>query len=92
MGNIKMKAVDISPIGLRNYIIGKGWELVPEVSKGRLYLFNSPFNDFTQLMFSEDRLHRHYDEMINIVIEKLADVYRRTECQILEDIKMLEAF
>lgn len=62
----------IDPTNVRDYAKAKGWALIKEAAKDRLYVMSNPRFDRRQLVFPMDTTAPDYIEAVNSVIEKLA--------------------
>jgi hypothetical protein len=72
------------PIELRDYAKGRGWQLVPEAAKDRLYvLANEDFKN-RQLVFPMDASAPDFLEAAMLAVEKLAALERRPTDDILK--------
>jgi len=76
----------ISAIDFRDYAIGLGWKLVSEALKDGLYVLNSPFEDFTQLIFPKDDSEANQSTMM-VAIDRLALVTNKSRFQLVEEIR-----
>ena len=68
----------ITPTSLRDYAKIKGWLLVKEAAKDRLYVMTNPQFERRQLVFPMDTTAPDYVEAVSLIIEKLASFERRT--------------
>jgi hypothetical protein len=64
----------ISPTDLRDYLKGRGWAMVPEAIRDRLYVLNHPRLQGRQLVFPMDVAAPDYTESIALALEKLAGI------------------
>ena len=62
----------ISPTGLRDYAKSRGWAMLVEAAKDRLYVMSSPKHQPRQLVFPMDASAPDYAEAVALVVEKLA--------------------
>lgn len=81
-----MKAPD--SIDLRDYLLARGWELA--ILERRFALTHPRFSR-RQLVFPVDREVPDYDEAIDWILDKLADLEERPKAAILADIESLRS-
>ena len=67
----------IAPTDLRDYAKDRGWVLVKEAAKDRLYVLTHPDFGLRQLVFPMDTTAPDYAEAVTLVIEKLAAMEER---------------
>jgi hypothetical protein len=79
--------IDITPIEIRDYALSLGWTLVREALVDNLFVLNSPFNDYRQLRFPIESPQTQTNDLIEISIQKLAEIYDKSEFHILEAIR-----
>ncbi|TAJ78855.1 MAG: hypothetical protein EPO42_07145 [Gallionellaceae bacterium] len=68
----------IAPTDLRDYAKSRGWTLLKEAAKDRLYVMNHPRFERRQLVFPMDTTAPDYAEAIALMIEKIAVMEQRT--------------
>lgn len=68
----------ISPIDLRDFLKATGWTLVKEGLDHRQFVLNNPDYPRRQLIYPMDTTAPDYVEAVERVIEKLADMSRRS--------------
>lgn len=81
-----MRTIDINPFELRDYAISHGWKLVTEALKDGLFVLNSPFNDFKQLVFPKS-IEGSNAEELSEVVTKLSKIYNKSSFKLLEEIR-----
>jgi len=82
-----MDKIDVSAIDIRDYALSNNWELVKDALKDGLFVLNSPFGDFSQLIIPKDDSDSLFPEMAQISIERLANLYKFSIHKIIEDIR-----
>jgi len=68
----------IPPIHLRDYAESRGWILLNEAIKDRLYVLTHPLFPGRQLVFPIDAAAPDYKEAATLVLEKLVDMENRS--------------
>ena len=76
----------IAPTDLRDYAKAKGWVLLKEAAKDRLYVLSHPSFDRRQLVFPMDTTAPDYLEAVGLVIEKLAAIEGRPPQLVLKSL------
>jgi hypothetical protein len=76
----------IPPTDLRDYAKERGWVLVKEAAKDRLYVMNHPRFDRRQLVFPMDTTAPDYGEAVTLVLEKLADIEGRRTDEVVKNV------
>lgn len=76
----------IAPTDLRDYAKAKGWVLVKEAAKDRLYVLNNPSYVRRQLVFPMDTSAPDYEEAVALTVEKLASIEARPPQSILKSL------
>jgi hypothetical protein len=76
----------IAPTDLRDYAKAKGWVLVKEAAKDRLYVLTNPSFDRRQLVFPMDTTAPDYAEAVMLVVEKLAALEARSLQSVLKSL------
>ncbi len=76
----------IAPTSLRDYAKSRGWALLKEAAKDRLYVLIHPRFDRRQLVFPMDTTAPDYAEAIMLVIEKLAAIEARPLPAVLKNV------
>ena len=76
----------IAPTDLRDYAKSKGWVLVKEAAKDRLYVLSNPSYAPRQLVFPMDTSAPDYEEAITLTVEKLAAIEARPPQSILKSL------
>ena len=79
-------AHEIAPTDLRDYAKAKGWVLVKEAAKDRLYVLTNPSFDRRQLVFPMDMTAPDYAEAVMLVVEKLAVLEARSPQAVLKSV------
>jgi hypothetical protein len=74
----------IAPTNIRDYAKAKGWVLVKESARDRLYVLTHPELGRRQLIFPMDATAPDYAEAATLVIEKLAAIENRSPQAILK--------
>ena len=82
-----MEKIDISAIDIRDYAISQKWTLVKEALNDGLFVLNSPYNDYMQLVFPKDELATSFQEMAWISMNKLAKLNNFPFQKIVEEIR-----
>ena len=82
-----MEKIDVSALDIKNYAISNGWALVKEALKDGLFVLNSPFGDYSQLVFPKDSTTLEFQEMANVCINRLSELYRLSKRNIIEAIR-----
>ena len=75
-------SIPIAPTELRDFAKVKGWSLVREAAKDRLYVMTNPHFAGRQLVFPMDTTAPDYFEAVVLTVEKLAAMEQRS----IEDI------
>ncbi|MCX6876014.1 MAG: hypothetical protein NTW21_19730 [Verrucomicrobia bacterium] len=76
----------IAPTDLRDYAKAHGWTLIKEAAKDRLYVMSHPNFERRQLVFPMDTTAPDYAEAINLMVEKIAVMERRTPDAIIKSL------
>ncbi len=76
----------IAPTDLRDYAKAKGWVLVKEAAKDRLYVLSNPVFDRRQIVFPMDTTAPDYEEAVKLAVEKLAAIEARSPQSILKSL------
>lgn len=76
----------IAPTDLRDYAKAKGWVLIKEAAKDRLYVLTNPSVSRGQLMFPMDTTAPDYAEAVTLVVEKLAAIECRSPQSVLKSL------
>jgi hypothetical protein len=76
----------IPPTDLRDYAKAKGWVLLKEAAKDRLYVLNHPNVARSQLVFPMDTTAPDYREAVDRVVEKLAGMEGRPVQAVLKSL------
>lgn len=66
--------IEISAVKLRDYAKARGWQIVPEAVKDRLYVLNHPDFNRRQLVFAMEESAPDYEESLMLAVEKLAEL------------------
>jgi len=82
-----MEKIDVSAIDIRDYAISQKWTLVKEALHDGLFVLNSPYDDYMQLIFPKDELASSFQEMAWITMNKLAKRYNFPFKKIIEEIR-----
>lgn len=76
----------IAPTDLRDYAKAKGWALLKEASKDRLYVMTHPAFEHHQLVFPMDATAPDFLQAVTLAIEKLAAIDGRSPQSILKSL------
>ena len=76
-GTTMKHATSISPTDLRDYAKLRGWTLVPEAIRDRLYVLNHPHAKFRQLIVPMDAGRPDYGDAVRVAIEGLSEFEHR---------------
>jgi hypothetical protein len=69
--------IPIAPTDLRDYAKAKGWVLIKEAARDRLYVLTNPSLSRGQLVFPMDTTAPDYAEAVMLIVEKLAAIEAR---------------
>lgn len=73
----------IAATDLRDYAKSRGWVLLPEAVRDRLFVLSNPQFDRRQLVFPIDTTAPDYAEAVILAVEKLAALEGRPIPQVL---------
>lgn len=76
----------IAPTDVRDYAKAKGWVLLKEAAKDRLYVMTHPAFEHHQLVFPMDATAPDYLEAVTLVTGKLAAIEGRTPQSVLKSL------
>ncbi len=82
-----MRAIDVSPIEIRDYAISYGWTLVKDALKEGLFVLNSPNQDYKQLMFPIELSSPDFNSLTELSISKIAEQTKKSTFDIIEGIR-----
>jgi hypothetical protein len=82
-----MEKINVSPIEIRDYAISQNWTIVQAALNDGLYVLNSPYNDYMQLIFPKDELDSYFQEMAWNVLGKLSKINNFTLTKMIEEIR-----
>ena len=82
-----MEKIDVSAIDIRDYARSQKWTLVKEALNDGLFVLNSPYNDYMQLIFPKDEFAASFQEMAWISMNKLAKLYNFSFQKMIEEIR-----
>lgn len=78
--------IPIAPTDLRDFAKARGWVLLPEAARDRLYVLTNPRFERRQLVFPMDTNAPDYTEAVGLVVEKLAALERKPLRQIIQSL------
>ena len=76
----------IPPTDLRDYAKEKGWVLLKDAAKDRLYVMSNPHFERRQLVFPMDTTAPDYSEAVMLVVDKLATLEGRNPHEIIKNL------
>ncbi len=76
----------IPPTDLRDYAKDRGWTLLKEAAKDRLYVMSNPQFERRQLVFPMDMTAPDYSEAVMLVVGKLAAMEGRTAQAVIKNL------
>lgn len=69
-----MDKIDVSAIEIRDYAISQQWTVVKEALNDGLYVLNSPYDNYIQLIFPKDESDSYFQEMARVTLNKLSQI------------------
>ena len=82
-----MERIDVSAIDIRDYAISQKWTVVKEALKDGLYVLNSPYNDYMQLIFPKDTESPYFQEMAHIALKDLSEINKFSFKKMVDEIR-----
>lgn len=76
----------IAPTDLRDYAKARGWILLTEAARDRLYVLSNPHFEGRQLVFPMDTTAPDYAESITLMVSKIAAMEQRTVDAVLKSL------
>jgi hypothetical protein len=76
----------IAPTDLRDYAKAQGWMLLKEAAKDRLYVMTNARYERRQLVFPMDTTAPDYAEAIELMVEKIAVMEKRTPESVIKSL------
>jgi len=82
-----MDKIDISAVDIRDYAISQRWTVVKEALSDGMYVLNSPYDDYMQLIFPKDESDPFFQEMAQITLKSLAKINNFSVQKMVEEIR-----
>jgi len=82
-----MDKIDVSAIEIRDYAISQQWTVVKEALNDGLYVLNSPYDNYIQLIFPKDESDSYFQEMARVTLNKLSQINHFSFPKMIEKIR-----
>ena len=82
-----MERIDVSAVDIKDYAISQKWTIVKDALKDGLYVLNSPYDDYMQLVFPKDKESPFFQEMAYMTLKDLSEIKKCSLQKMVDEIR-----